>query len=437
MKRENMSSELEARAYLYRWLVFAIMALGYLLACFHRVCPSVVGLDIQQALGLSGGLMGLMASAYFYSYAIIQFPAGLLSDSLGPRASVSMFLVLGGIGSVLLGLALNVEMAIAGRILVGLGAGMVFTPTMKILSHWFRLHEFSRMNAIFLVVGGLGALTGAEPMAWLNAWLGWRVSFGIIGLITALLGALVWGLVRNKPAEMGWPPVAEIDRFGMNSTPRRQAIPLWAGVRQVLFSARVWPNAGWAFLTMGTFFGFGGLWAGPYLMQVYGLSQAEAGGILNMLAAGIIVGAPIHSFLSEKVLHSRKRVLFLCSCALVVVLTVFNLYPASLSVAGLYVLTFAFAVFALAPGVIGVTTTKELFPIEITGTSVGIVNLFPFMGGGMMQLLLGWVLESYPRAGGAAYSLEAYKSMLLVLLLAALLSIPCALIMKETFKRNP
>ncbi|MFZ5865047.1 MAG: MFS transporter [Thermodesulfobacteriota bacterium] len=437
MKQANMASELEAKAYLYRWLVFATMALAYLLACFHRVCPSVVGLDIQQALGLSGGLTGLMASAYFYSYAFIQFPAGLLSDSLGPRASVSIFLVVGGLGSILLGLAVNLEMAILGRVLVGLGAGMIFTATMKILSHWFRLHEFSRMNAIFLIVGGLGTLTGAEPMAWLNAWLGWRVSFGIIGLITALLGALVWALVRNKPSEMGWPPVAEIDRFGVNSGPGGEAIPLWAGVRQVVFSARTWPMAGWAFLTMGSFFGFGGLWAGPYLMQVYGLSQAEAGGILNMLAVGIIVGAPIHSFISEKILHSRKWVLFLCSCALAGVLTIFNLYPSDLSVATLYVLTFAFALFALAPGVIGVTTTKELFPIEITGTSVGIVNLFPFMGAGMIQLLLGWVLESYPRAEGAAYSLEAYKSMLLVMLLVGSLSIPCALLMKETFKRKP
>ena len=122
---------------LYGLLIFGIMALAYFQAFFHRVCPAVVALDVQRDFNISASVTGLLASAYFWGYAVIQFPAGLLSDSLGPRKTVTLFLIIGGIGSLLFGLSANVESAVVGRVLVGLGAGMVFTPTMKLVSEWF------------------------------------------------------------------------------------------------------------------------------------------------------------------------------------------------------------------------------------------------------------------------------------------------------------
>ena len=189
----------------YRWVIFAIMALTYVSAFFHRICPAVVALDIQAAFGVSGGLIGLMASAYFYSYALIQFPAGLLSDSLGPRKTVTLFLIIGAVGSFMFGAAPTVETAVVGRVLVGLGAGMAFTPTIKIFSRWFRVNEFTRMTGVLLLMGGVGALSAAAPLAWISGLVGWRASFQIIGCGTLLLAGLVWLLVRDQPEDKGWP----------------------------------------------------------------------------------------------------------------------------------------------------------------------------------------------------------------------------------------
>jgi len=160
-----MYHDLRRKVLSYRWLIFVIMASIYFAAFFHRVCPAVIALDIQETFNISAELVGLLASAYFYGYAIIQFPAGLLSDSFGPRKSVTLFAIIGAVGSILFGLAPNIETALVGRVLVGLGAGMVFAPTMKILSSWFRVNEFTKMNAIFLATGGVGALSAAEPLA--------------------------------------------------------------------------------------------------------------------------------------------------------------------------------------------------------------------------------------------------------------------------------
>jgi MFS family permease len=93
-------------------------------------------------LKTSGALMGILASAYFYPYGLMQVPAGLLADSWGPRRSIALFFIFSAAGSIALGLAQSVGMAIAARILVGLGVSMVFIATLKILTNWFEPERF-------------------------------------------------------------------------------------------------------------------------------------------------------------------------------------------------------------------------------------------------------------------------------------------------------
>jgi len=428
-----MEQELKEKVLRYRWAIFWIMAIAYVFVYFHRLCPAVVALDLQRDLVASGAFMGLLASAYFYPYALMQFPAGLLSDSLGPRKTVTFFLALAGVGSIIFGLTPGMDLAIASRAVVGLGVSMVFIPAMKILSQWFRVREFASMTAILNTMGGVGALTAATPLAVMTGWVGWRVSFELIGLGTLLIAGLVWIIVRNRPQDKGWPSLAEIDNVGTGPLASPQAIPLWQGAKKVVTEKYFWPVALWFFCLVGVFFSFGGLWAGPYLMHVYGLSRAEAGSVLNMIAVGLIVGSPMISLLSDKVMHSRKRVLNLFSVMLVLIMLLLNMYPEGLPMSALYVGMFLFSVSASAIVVIGFTTTKELFPVEIAGTSVGTVNLFPFLGGAILQPVLGWVLESYPKAPAGGYSLEGYKAVFVILLVTSFVALLSSLLMKETF----
>ena len=88
----------------YRWVVFCLLAFGYLLVYFHRLCPAVVALDMQADLQTSGALLGFLAAAYFYPYALMQLPSGLLSDSWGPRKTITVFFALAGAASIFLGM---------------------------------------------------------------------------------------------------------------------------------------------------------------------------------------------------------------------------------------------------------------------------------------------------------------------------------------------
>jgi sugar phosphate permease len=427
-----MTTNLVRKVLVYRWFIFWIMALAYVVVYFHRLSPAVVALDLQKAFETTGGFMGLLASAYFYPYALMQFPAGLLSDSLGPRKTVTIFLLLAAIGSFAFGMSGSVEGAVLARILVGLGVSMVFIPTMKLLSQWFRVSEFAYMAAIVNTMGGVGALTAAAPLAYMTSEVGWRMSFELIGLVTLVMALLVWLTVRNRPSDLGWPSIAEIDHRGSGVVTPPQTIGLLQGAKRVLTEKYFWPIALWFFLVCGIFFGFGGLWAGPYLMHTYGMNRAEAGSILNMIAVGLIVGSPFHSFVSSRILCSRKKTLTLSTACLAMLLAFLSAYPSGLPVACLYIFMFLLSVTASAIVVIAFTTTKELFPVEIAGTSVGAVNLFPFLGGAIFQPVMGSILDSFTKTNTGAYSIEAYSSMILFMLAASIVAFLATFFMKDT-----
>ncbi len=416
----------------FRWLIFAILAGAYLLVYFHRLSMSVVADDLTRDFQTSASVIGLLGSLYFYIYAAMQIPAGLLSDSWGPRKTVSFFLLIAAVGSVIFGLSPNIGVAFIGRAMVGLGVSMVFIPTMKILSQWFWAREFAFMTGILNAVGGCGALVATWVLALAGERIGWRLSFEFIGFITFLIVILAWIIVRDRPEEKGWPSLAEIDGLE-EAWPQVEEIPLWRGVRRVVTEKYFWPVAVWFFFDCGLFFGFGGLWAGPYLKHVYGLTKNEAGAVLSMIAWGMIFGSPILGLLSDRIFKSRKKIIRAAAFVLAIDMAVLLILPDGLPRPVLYLVFLVLSVCASSIVVISFTTTKELFPVEIAGTSTGMVNIFPFLGGAVFMPLLGRILDGYPKSVDGAYPLEAYQVLLSVLFVSSLVALACTFLMKETY----
>ncbi len=417
----------------FRSLIFLILAFAYLLVYFHRLSLSVVADNIIREFDTTASTIGLLGAIYFYCYAFMQLPAGLLSDSVGPRKTVTFFLLIAAIGSILFGLSPNIETAFAGRVLVGFGVSMVFIPTMKILSQWFLPQEFAFMAGILNAVGGIGVFAATGLLAFMTINFGWRLSFEIIGACTLLNMILCWIVVRDRPQEKGWPAIDTIDNQKAGALIEDSQISLPAGVKRVLSEKYFWPVAGWFFFDCGIFFGFGALWGGPFLMHVYNLSQAETGTILSMIALGMIIGSPLIGLISDKIIKSRKIPLMICSLVLTIDISLLYFFPSNFTILTLCIIFFIFSVSSSAIVVIGFTTIKELFPVQIAGTSVGIVNLFPFLGGAVFMPFLGKILDVYPKAENGSYSVEGYATLLLVLLFAALAALICTLFMKETF----
>jgi sugar phosphate permease len=424
----------DKRAARYKWLIFALLSMAYLLVFFHRLAPAVVAVDMMQDLNAGPALMGLFASAYFYPYALMQFPVGLLADSLGPRRTITAFFVVASAGSLLLGMGSTMTEAMIGRFLVGMGVAPVMVHTMKIITRWFRLQDFTFVMGIFMAVGGVGALSASAPFAYLSDVLGWRSCFVAIGLFGLVVTAGIWIFVRDRPEEMGFEP-PEILASGGHT--RESNISLWRGIKTVLKSWHFWPLAIWFFFSSGVSFTFAGLWGGPYLMHVYGLTKPEAGQVLGMIAVGMVLGSPFLSYTAGHLITSRKVMLIWAAGIVLILYSILAFFPGGLNIPFLYLICFLLGIFGTAIVIIAFTLTKELFPLAIAGTATGLINLFPFLGGSSMQVVSGIVLQSYEGVQ-ASYSADAYGRGFLLFVGASAIALLATLLVKETsrpFKR--
>jgi len=419
-----------AKARRYRYLVCISIFLAYVMVFFHRLCPAVIALDMQESFQVGGTLLGVLGSAYFYPYALMQIPTGLLADSWGPRKTVASFLVLAAIGAVLMGLAPSLSLAVIGRVLVGVGVSTVFVCNFKLLAEWFSPRRFVVMGGLFMATGGLGALGSSSPLAFLSESLGWRGSLAAVGLATAAIALLVWLVVRDRPQDKGWPSLRTEPAFQPDAATGKMArIGLWAGMRQVVGAARFWPISLWGFCCIGIGFALSGLWGGPYLMQAKGLSKAEAGLVLNMSALALVVGGPLLAVVANRL--GRKKVLIGVSVIMCLALLPPALAPQAVPLWLLYPLFFCYSLCSGATGPVIAAVSKELFPISIAGTSVGMVNLFPFFGAAAFQIAMGAIVSQ--TAGGVAAS---YQAMFLFSLCCAVAALISACFVTETLGRS-
>jgi sugar phosphate permease len=415
----------------YRYLIFGVLGAAYILVFFHRLAPAVVAVDIMTDLKTGGALMGILASAYFYPYGLMQIPAGLLSDSWGPRRVIALFFVFGAIGSIALGFTHSVGMAIAARVMVGMGVAMVFIPTLKILTHWFEREKFVRMSGLLMSLGGVGAYTASTPLALLSDAITWRGSMIVIGVLTLLVSVLVWLVVRDTPEQSGFQPLNRC----VTANCEEKKIGMLNGILMVLKDRQFWPMAVCSFFSSLVSLSFTGLWGGPFLMHVYGMSRTQVGAVLSVMAIGIIVGAPVMSWLSNRVFHSRKKVLILSQLGGLCIFAPLAFFTGEFSKILLYLWCFFYSFSMSGMVVVGYSVIKDLFPIQISGTATGTLNIFPFAGTALGQPLIGWYLDSTGAVGGQ-YSVDAYSAAFKMCLLSLLVAFVASTLVKETFPKN-
>src|SRR5262245_34028693 len=123
--------------------MWGIPAFLFLFAFFHRVAPGVVAKELMQAFAVPGTVVGLLAATYFYAYAGLMIPAGVLLDRLGVRRVVGVGGLVMGAGTLVMALAPGAALLFAGRFLVGAGAAVMFVGALKIAAAWFPASYFA------------------------------------------------------------------------------------------------------------------------------------------------------------------------------------------------------------------------------------------------------------------------------------------------------
>lgn len=407
--------------------MWGIPALLFLIAFAHRVAPGIIAKELMQAFHATGAIIGLLSSAYFYAYAGLMIPAGVLIDAFGVRRVVAGGGAIMGLGTLVMAAAASQGPLFAGRFAVGLGATVTFIGALKIAATWFPPSHFGTLSAITATVGILGSLVATYPLASLVALAGWRGAFWLIGLATLAVALLCLMVVRDRPAGVA-ADAAAVPTMGK----------ILAGALEVLANCHTWPP----FLAFFCFYAAMGnvmLWAVPYLRDVYGLSTPQAALYATATSVALLFSAPLTGFLSDRVVRRRKLPYTVMTACLFALWVVFVATLGRLPLSGVYVLFFAMGI-AGGSFVLTWPLGREVNPPHLAGIAVAVVNLGGFLGAALTQGPLGAVLDSRWAGamtdGARAYPLEAYARTFGICALFILASSLLTLLLRETRGRN-
>lgn len=400
----------------YRWVCYGMMLLTYIFVYFDRVAPAVIAPELMKEFSLSATSLGILSSMYFYPYAAMQIPSGILSDRMGPRISVTIFFIIAAIGTALFGLAHSFGFIIFGRFLMGVGVAVVWIPCMRILANWFRPKEFATLTGVMLTVGNAGAVLAAAPLAFLVGIVGWRASFYWLGGFMAIVALLNFIVLRNKPGDKNLPTVSEIDGIDYYSVQSTEKVSFGENVKRLFAMKNYWLIAIYAFVIYGTVMGFQGLWCIPFLQQTYGLPKQEAANILMLWPIGMAVGCFAFGYVSDRILKSRRNASFygIIIYALTWIPLVF--WPDKIPVGMFYPLLFVMGFFSGAY-VPNYAHIAEGQPHSFIATANGMLNVWYFIGGALFQSIMGIVLDAYGKVGDK-FPVGAYKATFVACIIA-------------------
>ena len=277
----------------FRALIFALLALacGHMLSTLLRTIPAV-SLDVMAAdFRTAPQTLASLTSIYHFAFAASQIPVGAAMDRFGVRP-VSLSLLAGTIiGALASGLASGPASFVFAQFLLGVAtSGMLMCP-MTLAAKQMSAARFGLWSGVILSVGNIGMLLSASPLAFVVEHFGWRAGFWISAGFGAAVALAVFLLVPRQPAEHADPSsplsqMAEVLRIGL-SRPLRGLIAL-------------------ALVSLAASLVLRGLWGGPWLMEIKGLSRIEAGNVLGLFTLALIVGPVLMGMVDRAIGHRRE-----------------------------------------------------------------------------------------------------------------------------------
>jgi len=372
-----------------RWTIFAVLALMYILVYFYRVSLAVVAGDISRELHLTPQQLGSLSGVLFYVYAVAQLPLGPMIDRLGSRLVISGCGILTTAGGLLFSQADTLAVAMAARVLIGIGTAAVLMATFTVFSHWFSKQEFGRVSGFMVAVGNLGNLSATAPLALAVGAFGWRSSFLVIGVAQALVTILVFSKVQDHPAEQ-----AEIE---VEMNPKSGMLAAWG---EIFGNRDFWLLGVIAFCWYGNYLALQGLWGGPYLMEVLHLSREATGNMLMCTSLGFITGSMLTDTIARRFFHSYKKTLWAGQLLLLILMTAFLGWAEIIPRPLLAAVFFAIGL-SVSSGVMIYPIIRSMFPVRIVGTALTSLNFYVLMGAATTQQVMGIIIGSFGETAGS------------------------------------
>lgn len=240
-----------------RWFLWGLLATVFLLVNLYRLSSAVLADRLMVAFDTSGVALGTLHASFFYFYAAMQLPSGVLADRLGPKRTATGGATVLNLGAVGFALADVYLIAFVSRALVGFGGAVIFISILRFCASWYRADEFATMNGLTIAVAGLGGILATTPLALAATTFGWRETTLALGVFGLLLAVVVYLLTENNPADAGFEPVEGVESETLTLA------DVVGNLRIVLSERETWIISVMLFCSVGMLMTLLGLWGHP------------------------------------------------------------------------------------------------------------------------------------------------------------------------------
>jgi len=279
-------------AIFYPIFICCLASVFYVYDYFIQVAPSVMTHQLMRSFSIGAGGLGALSACFYYSYTVMQIPAGLLLDRMGARVLVTLAVLCSAIGITLFGVTYDFAIAGVARFIVGLASSFSFISVLFLISRWFAHRHFAMAAGLVQLAGCVGSLFGLVPLAILVNAIGWRRSMVLTGLITFGFSFLFWIFIRDGKKPRAKKTIA---------TPRSE----WQRLKYLMKKNQIWWVAACGFMSWVPVAIIGALWGVPYFMKVYGLTNSAAGRLCSLFWVGLGIGSPLMGWISNRLRNRR------------------------------------------------------------------------------------------------------------------------------------
>jgi MFS family permease len=262
--------------------VFLPFAFAYFLSYIFRGVNAVIFPYLERDVGITAAELGLLTSAFFLFFALIQPLQGVALDRYGPRKVQTVLLIVAGLGSALFGICTSFAELIVARVLIGIGFAGGLMAAIKVFTLWYPPRQWGVVTGLHMMAGGVGSMAATWPVQWSLSLVTWQGLFFWLAGICLATAAILFAVVPERPASPHKPSLREEFRV--------------TGI--VLTDGFYWRIQPLLAVQQLAFIGCISLWIGPWLRDAGGIADpgvradiqlyATAATALGFGASGVI-----------------------------------------------------------------------------------------------------------------------------------------------------
>ncbi|HQS84303.1 MAG: hypothetical protein B7Y25_01305 [Alphaproteobacteria bacterium 16-39-46] len=410
--------------------IWSIAAFFYGYEFFLRASPSVMQSELQRDFLLDAEGLGFIVSLYYWAYASMQVPAGMLIDRFGPRKILTLAALICALGILAFGFSTEPVLAGVSRFMIGFGSAFAIIGTFKLAGNWFPASQFAFFAGFTLTFGTIGATLAGEPLAVLVNWIGWRSSLFFLSGVGILNAVVLWFFVKDHPSSQNSKIFPEANKD-------ENAGKVWETFKAVISNSQSWYIGAFAAFIYIPITCFGELWGFPFIMKSCSYGKTEAAFVISLIFIGITGGAPLFGWLSDS-WKRRKIPLFMGTFGALISVTI-AIYVPNLS---LGIMSFLMIVLGICLGshMILFALIRENNPPNASAIASGFGNFVCMIVPGLIQYLIGVSLDFLNKGGVTTnekfYSLSSFKISLLFIPVGLVLAAICLSFARETYARQ-